>query len=222
MKRLLSTKILPEPLRDKLTDAGWELTQYNAISVELLPVLFEPEDSIAVFTSKHAVHACLSGSADKGLTGAVCLCVGNTTASLVREHGGVVMESASSATELASLIAEKYTKKFFIYYCGDRRLDILPEAFDKLQIDWEEVIAYRTKIVERSFNMSFDGIMFFSPSGVEGFTRSNVIGLATAFCIGPTTALAVSNHTKRFKIAESPGMEALVSLVIQQTNPVKN
>ena len=219
MKRLLSTKILPERLQNKLTDAGWELTQYNAISVDLLPVHFKPEDSIVVFTSKHAVRACVLGRSDKGLTGASCLCVGDTTASLIQEHGGRVLESAPSATGLASLISKKYTEKSFIYYCGDRRLDILPEAFDKLQLDWKEVVVYRTKTEERAFNDTFEGILFFSPSGVESYTSSNPIGLATAYCIGPTTAQAASNHTERFKIAESPGVEALVSLVIQQTTP---
>lgn len=222
MKRLLSTKILPEPLQDKLMHAGWELTQYNAISVEVLPVFFDPEDAIVVFTSKHAVRACVLGSADKGLSGAFSLCVGEKTASLVREHGGTVLESAPSATELASLICEKYTDKSFVYYCGDRRLDILPEAFDKLQLDWEEVIAYRTKSEKRSFKDPFDAILFFSPSGVESFSSSNSIGLATAYCIGPTTALAASKHTKRFKTANTPGVEALVALVIKHTNPVKN
>lgn len=222
MKRLLSTKILPEPLQDKLMDAGWELTQYDAISVELLPVQFNPRDKILVFTSKHAVRACVSSNADKSLLKAPCLCVGNTTASLIRQHGGVVLGSASSATELASLIADKYTEKSFIYYCGDRRLDILPEVFDKLKLDWEEVIAYRTKIVERSFRGSFDGILFFSPSGVESYMTSNDIGTAVAYCIGPTTASVIKKHTKRFKKAEPPGVEALVALVIEHSNPVKN
>lgn len=222
MKRLLSTKILPKPLQDQLMEAGWELTQYNAISVELLPVRFTPGDKIVIFTSKHAVRSCVSANADKALAGASCLCVGKSTASLVRARGGVVLETTSRATELASRIAKKYTDQSFIYYCGDRRLEILPDALDELKLKWEEVIAYRTKTVDRSFRNSFEGILFFSPSGVESYTASNTLDTATAYCIGPTTALAAKKYTKKFKIADPPGVESLVALAIHCTNPVKN
>ncbi|MEJ2583534.1 MAG: uroporphyrinogen-III synthase [Robiginitalea sp.] len=220
MKRLLSTKVLPEPLQAQIRSSGWALTQYDAISVELLPVEFKPLESIAVFTSKHAVRACMSGNPDRKLSGVSCLCVGHTTASLVREHGGEVLESAASATALADCISKKYTDKSFVYYCGNRRLEIIPRALDKLGLKWEEVIAYRTKTIAKTFDHGFDGILFFSPSGVRSFTRSNAIGDATAFCIGPTTAGEASKHTNKYKIANSPGVQALVTLVTQPANPV--
>lgn len=222
MKRLLSTKKLPESLQARLRSSGWELTQYNAISIELLPVVFRPQGRIAVFTSKHAVRACLLGNPDGDLSGTPCLCVGATTASLIREHGGKVLEYATSATALASLISKKYTNQSFIYYCGNKRLDIIPEVLDRLGVSWEEVTAYHTKTVERSFDHPFEGILFFSPSGVESFTGLNPIGTATAYCIGPTTAAEASKHTEKYQSSESPDLEALVALVIQNTNPVKN
>jgi len=222
MKRLLSTKTLPESLQARLLSSGWELTQYNAISVELLPVQFKPQGKIVVFTSKHAVRACLSGNRNGALSRASCICVGATTASLIRKHGGKVLASASSATELASLIAAKYTDQTFVYYCGNRRLEIIPEVLDKLSVDWEEVVAYRTQMVQESFDHPFDGILFFSPSGVESFASQNTIGVATAYCIGPTTASEAKKYTKKYKTSESPDIETLVDLVIQNTNPVKN
>ncbi|MDX1331413.1 MAG: uroporphyrinogen-III synthase [Robiginitalea sp.] len=215
MKRLLSTKILPEPLQARILAAGWKLTQYNAISIELLPVEFSPGDRLAIFTSKQAVRACLAGSPDTGLSAVSCLCVGAGTAALIRDHAGVVLESASSATELASRIAKKYTDKSFVYYCGNRRLDVLPETLDKLGLDWQEVIAYRTNTVDQTFDQTFDGILFYSPSGVESFTGSNAMGGATAYCIGPTTAAEAKKHTEKYKLARSPDLEALMALVIQ-------
>jgi uroporphyrinogen-III synthase len=222
MKRLLSTKILPESLQDKLRSSGWQLTQYNAISIELLPVVFRPQGNIAIFTSKHGVRACLSGKPDGDLSGATCLCVGATTASFIREHGGTVLEIASSATELASWISRKYTDQSFIYYCGNRRLNIIPEALERMSVSWEEVTAYHTQMVERAFDHPFEGILFFSPSGVKSYTSLNPLGEATAYCIGPTTAAEANKHTKKYKIAKSPDLEALVALVIKNTNPVKN
>ena len=222
MKRMLSTKILPDPLQARFVAAGWELTQYNAISVEFLPVPFRPEGSVVIFTSKHALRAYLLSNPDRGLTGVSCLCVGASTASMVREHGGEVLECAPTATELATVITKKYTDQSFVYYCSDRRLDIIPEALEKGLADWQEVTAYRTKTVDKAFNQSFEGILFFSPSGVEGFTKSNDIGVATAYCIGPTTAEEVKKHTKKYKIAASPDLPTLVALAIQTINPVKN
>ena len=215
MKRLLSTKILPDSLQAQILAAGWKLTQYNAISIEWLPVEFAPGDRLAIFTSKQAVRACLASGSDNVLSGVCCLCVGAATASLIRDHDGAVLECASSATELASRITKKYTDKSFMYYCGNRRLDIIPETLDNLGLDWQEVIVYRTQTVDQTVDQTFDGILFYSPSGVESFTASNAIGGATAYCIGPTTAAAVQKHTKKYKIATSPDLEALVALVIK-------
>ena len=112
-------------------------------------------------------------------------------------------------------IADKYTEKSFVYYCGNRRLDTIPEVLDSLPGSWEEIIAYHTTAVGKSFGHPFDGILFFSPSGVESYTRLNAIGMATAYCMGPTTAAEASKHTKKYKIATSPDLEALVALVIK-------
>ncbi len=220
MKRMLSTKVLPEPFQAQIRASGWDLTQYDAISIELLPVAAPLRCELAVFTSKHAVRAYLAGNPDKGLSGVSCLCVGATTASRIAANGGIVLEAASSARELASRIAEKYTDKSFSYYCGNRRLEMIPETLDKLGLEWEEVIAYRTHPVEKTFRESFDAILFFSPSGVQSFTSSNAIGRATAYCIGPTTAAEAKKHTERFKMPESPGVATLVGLAAQSTNPV--
>lgn len=219
MKRLLSTKVLSESQQGRLEAAGWELTQYDAISVEYLKVPFKPRGRLAVFSSKHAVRALISEN-KTGLQGVQCLCVGETTAALLQSIGAEVLESAPSASDLASRIKKKYTKRNFIYFCGDRRLDILPEAFRELGVEWEEAIIYKTTPVHKSFEKSFDGILFFSPSGVESYMSRNSLGHATAYCIGPTTAAAAKKYTDRIYNAESPGVDALISLAAKSTNPV--
>ncbi len=216
MKRLLSTKNLSDAHRRRLAAAGWELTQYNAIRVELLPTTIAPGDRLAIFTSKHAVRACVSGAPGSALRGVSCLCVGKSTAGLVQRAGGRVLETASSATALAERIKEKYTKKSFVYYAGDRRLDTLPETLTALGVDWQEVTAYKTRFVKRHLDTVFDGILFFSPSGIQSYTACNTIGSATAYCIGATTAAEAKKHTNRLIVAGSPGVEALVALAAGQ------
>ena len=219
MKRLLSTKILTESQQRTLEDAGWELTQYDAISVEYLKVPFKPMRRLAVFSSKHAVRALISEN-KASLQGVQCLCVGETTSALLQNIGAEVLESAPSATELAARIKKEYTKRDFIYFCGDRRLDVLPRAFRELGVEWEEVIIYKTTPVHKSYGKSFDGILFFSPSGVESYMSCNTPGHATFYCIGPTTAAAAKKYTDRIFISESPGIDALISLAAKSTNPV--
>ena len=216
MRRLLSTRKLTQAQSERLEKAGWSVVQYDAISIELLPVHFEPRDRIAVFSSKHAVQACVRQGNPAGLAGAQCLCVGERTAALLREKGAAVLKMTNSASDLADCISKKYTDKSFVYYCGDRRLDVLPDRLDALGAAWEEVTCYRTTPVRRIFGESFDGILFFSPSGVESYAEENSFDGAMAFCIGETTAAAARKYTKRYKIAKSPGIDAVVALAISQ------
>ena len=220
MKRLLSTKMLKADHSKRLKTAGWDLTQYNAISVERLPVSSKPGTRLAIFSSKHAVQACLSGPVD--LSGIPCLCVGEKSKALLAEHGIEVLEVTDTASALAEKIAQKYTDKTFIYYCGDRRLDILPNALNELGLDWEEEMVYRTSIIPRQFQTSFQGILFFSPSGVESFVAKNDLKDTWAYCIGATTAAKAKKYTDRILIAVEPTLEALVNQAISAHNPVNS
>ena len=214
MKALLSNRVLEANQCDRLAQAGWSLTQYDAISIELGPVAFEPGARIAIFTSRHAVRACFSGPDLKEAAGIRALCVGEGTAALLRDRGIAVLEAAPNARVLADWIKSKYPDKYFVYYCGDQRLDIIPDTLNSLGMPWDEVVVYKTTLVKRAFDRSFDGILFFSPSGVEGYARSNAFGRAAAYCIGPTTAAAVRKHTERFKIADRPSVDAVIDLAI--------
>mgnify|MGYP001825941299 CR=1 FL=1 len=220
MKRLLSTKLLKAAHSKRLKTAGWDLTQYNAISVERLPVSTAPGERLAIFSSKHAVQACLSGPVD--LSGVPCLCVGEKSKALLAKHGIEVLEVADTASALAVKIAQKYTDKTFIYYCGNRRLDILPNALNQLGQDWEEEMVYRTSIKPRQFQTSFQGILFFSPSGVESFVVKNDLRDTWAYCIGETTAGEAKKYTDRVLIGAQPTLEALVNLAVSEHNPVNS
>ena len=98
----------------------------------------------------------------------------------------------------------------------------LPEALTASRVDWREVTAYETRPVKRHFDTPFDGILFFSPSGVQSYTACNGIHTATAYCIGETTAAEAKKHTDRLVIAGSPGVEALVSLAADRIQSLQN
>ena len=62
---------------------------------------------------------------------------------------------------------------------------------------------------------SFDGVLFYSPSGVNSFLENNTLGNKTCFCIGTTTAKALENKTKNIVIASQPTVEHVIDEVIK-------
>ena len=61
------------------------------------------------------------------------------------------------------------------------------------------------------FHQLFDGILFFSPSGVQSFMVENSMESAMAFCIGETTASEAKKHTENVVIANSTSIESVIA-----------
>ncbi|WP_445386264.1 uroporphyrinogen-III synthase [Robiginitalea sp. IMCC44478] len=214
MKRILSTKILDPKMEALLKKAGFYLQQYEALEFEYIPV--RTESLPAIFTSRNAVKACFGNPTNKPAEIVLdCFCVGKKTAGLLKKHGQRVVAQEADAGRLAKLIIEKYTEESFIYYCSDRRLDTLPSELKAAGIPLEERIVYKTNFRKQSFENPFDGILFFSPSGVQSFLEGNELGDAWALCIGSTTAGEAKKYTDKIKIAKQPEAMALVELAIQ-------
>ena len=214
MKRILSTKILDPKVESLLKEAGFILQQYEALEFEYIPVRMESLP--AIFSSTNAVKACFGNPTDKPAKIELdCFCVGNKTAGLLKKHGQRVVAQEADASRLARLIIEKYTDKSFVYYCSDRRLETLPGELKAAGIPLEERIVYKTNFRKQSFESAFDGILFFSPSGVQSFVEENGLGNAWALCIGSTTAGEAMKYTDKIKIAKQPEAMALAELTIQ-------
>jgi uroporphyrinogen-III synthase len=221
MTSLLSTRVLTTSQSEKLRQAGWNLQQYDAISIELRPSTFDPGSRLAIFTSRNAVRACFPDVMGSEFQGVKCLCVGEKTAGLLREKGIFPLEVAANAAELAGIIKNKYTEKSFIYYCGNKRLDLLPDFLDSSGVTWEEEVVYDTRLVRKNFHKSFDAVLFFSPSGVESYFEANPNSTGLALCIGSTTASEAKKYTDRFEIARFPSVQAVISLAEDQIRSVK-
>ena len=214
MKRLLSTKELDRELVKLFEREGISFRQYNALEYEYLPVQFG--ELPAIFTSRNAVKACFEQDIDSPFHNVPeCYCVGEKAAGLLKEYGQEIVAQEADAASLAKLITTKYTDKSFIYYCSDRRLDTLHRELKSAGIPIEERVVYKTKFRKQHFANTFDGILFFSPSGVQSYLELNELGNAWAFCIGNTTAGEVKKYTDKIKIAKQPQSRALAELAIQ-------
>jgi len=133
--------------------------------------------------------------------------VGSKTEQLLQEHGINILEVANYGKDLAEKICKYHAKKSFHFFCGSIRREELPEVLRENHIHWEEHVVYETILNPKEFQQEFDGVLFFSPSGVESFFSNNKLSGATAFCIGSTTAKALEKYTQNIIIANKPSIE---------------
>lgn len=214
MTRILSTKKLSKALKNKLSDAKIELVEKNFIQTKA--VVFEtPQlNAFLVFTSKEAVKSVLK-SKTKNVLSKSCLCVGSKTKSFLEKKGFTVLESADYAEELIQIIESKYKTNSFTFFCGNIRRNTIPDFFQQNKIAYNEIVVYETKLKRHQIKEPFDGVLFYSPSGVNSFSEKNSLENKTCFCIGTTTAKALENKTNNIIIASQPTVENVITEVIK-------
>ncbi|MBC2838336.1 uroporphyrinogen-III synthase [Robiginitalea sp. SC105] len=215
MMDVLSTKQLTDEQQALLPETEFYLEHYDALKITYLEAdLHSDDEALCIFTSSHAIEACFPKGRlpDRMLN---CFCVGRKTAARLEEMGHRILAVEDHAEALAGRIISKYPSRSFLYFCGSRRLDTLPDLLGEAGVRLEERVVYRTGFNDRLIDRKFDAILFYSPSGVESFLGSNSLGGAVAICIGPTTARAIKKHTDKYLIAETPSVEGVL-LAVQQ------
>lgn len=208
MKSILSTKKLTSEQKNPLLETGFEFVEHDFISVA--PIDFKIPKSIenAIFTSQNAALA-IQNSEFRILN---CCCVGEKTKKLLEENGMNVIAFADYGKDLAEIIVEKYADRKFIFFCGNRRRDEMPSILKENKVSFEEIEVYKTFLTPKKFEQTFDGVLFFSPSGVESFSQKNELKNSTAFCIGTTTASEAKKHAGNVMVAKKPTIESVIDL----------
>ena len=212
MPTILSTKKLALNQKELLLNSGIGLVEYDAIKIKFIDFNLESETvENAIFTSKNAVKAIEK----RDLQIENCFCVGEKTRAYLEGQGFKVLENAENAKDLALKIINSYKDREFQFFSGNKRRDELPDLFRRNKIKYKEVNVYKTDLNAKKFESQFDGILFFSPSGVQSFTQNNKIS-GTAFCIGETTATEARNHTETIIVATKPTIENVITKVISR------
>lgn len=209
MPTVLSTKCLSEAQQNLILQSGWGLVAYNAIQTHQLPNLDDLKNSHfenAIITSQNTVAILKALQID--LKNAFC--VGQKTASKLKEAAYPVVEEANYGKDLAKLISAKYANAQFDFFCGKIRNDELPDLLKKNKIDFTEHHLYETLSHPKSFNRSFDAILFFSPSGVESYYAHNTFQSERIICIGKTTASTAKKITSKIEIASKTSIESVI------------
>ncbi|MDP5097017.1 MAG: uroporphyrinogen-III synthase, partial [Flavobacterium sp.] len=118
------------------------------------------------------------------------------------------------------IIDSKYKSNSFTFFCGNIRKNTIPNYFQQNKIAYNEIVVYETKLKSHQVKEKFDGVLFFSPSGVNSFLENNTLENKTCFCIGTTTAKALENIPeilghKNIIIASQPTVENVINEVIK-------
>ena len=214
MIRILSTKKLSKALKNKLSDAKIELVEKNFIQTKAVAFETPQLNDYLIFTSKEAVKSVLK-SEIKNVHTISCLWVGSKTKKFLEKKGFTVIESTDYAEELIQIIDTKYKGNSFTFFCSNIRRNTIPNYFQQNKIAYNETIVYETKLKPRQIKEPFDGVLFFSPSGVNSFLEKNSLENRICFCIGTTTAKALENRTKNIVIASQPTVENVITEVIK-------
>lgn len=218
MPSVLSTKKLLPNQRELLLNAGLSFVEYDAISIKEIPFKAEQPIKNGILSSQNGVAQILA----QGLSIEQSFVVGKKTAALLTEKGLKVVEIAKNSTELAHFIAKNHKNEHFYYFCGNKRRDELPTILKETKVSFEEVITYETSLKIQSFDQNFDGVLFYSPSGVEAFAKANPQSLplkeekegCIAFCIGETTADEARKYTDNIIVSNATTIESTIARAV--------
>lgn len=217
-----------DPYERALEAAGYEVTSMPVLSFrqvnldDLREALQRPNSYRGlIFTSPRAVDA--FGDAMAWLPsenvrwhGRPLFVVGPRSAQALRQLGfEPTGEDTGSAAALASrILKDGPGRRPYLFLCGNRRRDALPNALTSAGIAFDEICVYRTLAQEELPwpDGQIDWIVAFSPSGVEAMEDDGPVaedGPRFA-AIGPTTAAALQSHGFLVDaVADAPAPRAL-------------
>lgn len=175
------------------------------------------QKKIVLFTSTQAVLAVKSCLGNKSPDWQVC-CISGATRNAVVSFLGAdkILASANDAVDLLKemqVIKPQQT----VFFCGNKRLDTLPDNLSRRGFQLIEIEVYQTKLNAKKVEDGYDGILFFSPSGVESYLMENtILENAVLGAIGKTTAQYLKERvTNEIVIAAKPDKNILVHTLIE-------
>lgn len=182
-------------------------------SNRLKPVIVKNPIENVIITSQNAVNALLDSFIPTELNFKNIYCVGKRTKRLIERKIGKVTHVENSAEKLANYLAENLEEKEITYFCGNKRRTELPAILSKNNITLNEIECYQTQLTPKKIEKKYNGILFYSPTGIESYLKKNTSSKSVAFCIGDTTASYAKKHFEKVVVAKLPTVENLLKSV---------
>ncbi|NDP27539.1 MAG: uroporphyrinogen-III synthase [Flavobacterium sp.] len=213
---ILSTKILLSHQKQVLLDLGFLVTEANFIKTENSDFDLKEINDNLIFSSQNAAQSVLLHPKCEELKSKNVFCVGMKTKALLEENGFNVEVYLDYASDLAEIITLIYSKESFTFFSGNLRKETLPKALKEAKVNFNEIQVYETTLTPQKIKTPVDGILFFSPSGVESYLKDNKIKNEICFCIGETTASSLEKTTRNIIVADQPSVENVIEDVIEE------
>jgi len=214
--QIIATKKLSTIQKQELLKANIGVIEADFIETQNKPFELKDLNDNLIFTSQNAVHSVLSNPNSEKLKSKNVFCVGLKTKILLSENGFNVIAYTGYAADLAEIITLIYRNESYTFFSGNLRRETLPKALQDAEVKMNEIQVYDTSLKPQKISTAADGILFFSPSGVESYLKENTIKKETCFCIGETTAEALHKITKNIIIADQPTVEDVIEDVITE------
>ncbi|MBG9376506.1 uroporphyrinogen-III synthase [Panacibacter sp. DH6] len=222
---ILCTRSIDNMLVYKAANNGIAIDNMNFVETE--PVITDAvvnaittlatENKTVVFTSMNAVDAVTNQL--KGIPAWNIYCVGGITKETVFNFFGekAVKGTAKNAKALAEKMMHTGGINEVVFFCGDQRLDELPQTLAANGTSVQEVVVYKTTLLPKFVSKDYDGIVFFSPSAVHSFFSDNTISTnVVLFSIGNTTTATIKTYSaNKILTSEWPGKENMIEMVIE-------
>ena len=209
MIRLLSTKLLLPQEVEAFVALGFQVESLPLIRVQLSETIEAfPQADFAIFTSGNALEALQRHPAAKALAPRRAFCVGAKTRERLESAGWEVVASFGYAQQLANYLVEQYTGYSFVFFCGESRMETLPEQLKTHGIPCHECLTYTTELTPQKLHKPYDGLLFFSPSAVKSFLKENRFAGEKIICIGSTTQGAIPQGITSYA-APYPTLESM-------------
>ncbi|KGO92637.1 uroporphyrinogen-III synthase [Flavobacterium subsaxonicum] len=208
--RVLSTKKLQPNQKQYLLNAGLSVLEADFITVHAKAFAINTINHNLIFTSQNAFKSFLANKLSGLFAGSNVFCVGSVTKAIIEQAGFTVMAYADDAQALAEIIINQFADESFTFFSGNLRKDTLPNALATAGVTFNEVQVYETVLQPQHIKAPLDGLLFFSPSGIESYLLENSITTQTCFCIGATTAAALNGITNNIVVANKPSVENVI------------
>lgn len=213
---ILSTKILLSHQKQALVESGFTVMEADFIKTENSDFDLRGINENLIFTSQNAAQSVLLHAKSEELKTKKVFCVGIKTKALLEENGFNVDVYVDYASDLAEIITLIYSKENYTFFSGNLRKETLPKALKEAKVNFNEIQVYETTLTPHKIKTAVDGILFFSPSGVESYLKDNKIKSEICFCIGNTTAEAVEKITQNIIVADQPAVDNVIEDVIEE------
>lgn len=179
-------------------------------SNRLKPVVVKNSIKNVIFTSQNAVEALLENFSPMELQFENIYCVGKRTKRLIEKKIGKVSQDENSAEKLADYLVENLKEKEVTHFCGNKKREELSIILNENNIEVNEIECYQTSLTPRKIDGKFNGILFYSPSGIESFLTQNKISDIVVFCIGETTATEARKYFKNVEVSKVSTIESVI------------